>query len=323
MRKILLPILFILFAAQSQAFAQDDDAELGSTQDTAPALRDENSIMDESDLEPINPAPPQERAEPRPTAVPSASVAPKQPAPLAKERPESVAPKSSSEGFRLLDGRRKPGSTFGFGVSRPTSIGKYNHYDYLYGKPRSFPTFYGGYYLGSYLFDFGIVGRSAYYSAQGHPLATRDSIQTPQKGDLEGQLKDDNQKIALTLIPLQTTAELAISPFKVRWIVLRGWMGWEYLYVQETIEPSLASTTTNTSSGTYTSAGWNSGVVTGVMASFSMTGLDPRADYSMRALGIDRMYLSLSFDIVKTVQAKMGNFDRKTYGIAFSFEGLR
>ncbi|HYX34048.1 MAG TPA: hypothetical protein VE954_13120 [Oligoflexus sp.] len=316
MRNICLLALLALNALAPQVLAQDDDAELGKPQPTPEAPG--SSILDESDeVEPVQPLPPLPPVSTRSAPVVVRDVpepAPPPPAPAAAE-------KSQSSGFSLIEGRRRPGATFGFGATRPEKLGKFNHYNYLYGKEKVSPHFYGGYYLFSYLVDFGLVGRVGYYHAEGHPLAARP--ETPLKRDLVDELKDENQKLGLTLIPTQLALEVAISPFKTRWVVFRGWMGMEYLYVQETIEPDLPSTSTTDTASTYTSSGWNQGIATGVMASFSLTGLDARSDNSLRSLGVDRYYLSFFLENVTTTRDKFGNFDRKNYGIAFSFEGLR
>lgn len=321
MRNICLLALLALNALAPQLQAQDDDAELGKAQ--PPSEDPRSSIVDDSDpIEPEVqdlPPPPPPVVAPRPAPVVSQAVEepppPPPPAPAADEKGRE------SSGFSLTEGRRRPGATFGFGAVRPLNIGKYNHYEYLYGKERISPYFYGGYYLFSYLLDIGLVGRVGYYHAEGHPLAQRPTL--PLDRNLENEPKDRNQKLGLTLIPTQISAEVALAPFKTRWVVFRGWMGMEYLYVQETIEPDLPSDATSDSSSTYTSSGWNRGLVTGVMASFSLTGLDSRSDNSLRALGVDRYYLSVFGENITTTSDKFGNFDRKTYGIAFSFEGLR
>jgi hypothetical protein len=316
MRNICLLALLALNALAPQLHAQDDDAELGKVQ--PPPEVPESSIVDDSDpMEPeapVTPMPP-----PTPPVV-ARDIDPPPPAAPPPAAAPAEEPKSSS-GFSLVEGRRRPGVTFGFGASRPDNIGKYNHYEYLYGKEKVSPYFYGGYYLFSYLLDFGLVGRVGYYHAEGHPLAERPGL--PLERDLENELKDTNQKLGLTLIPTQISAEVALAPFKTRWVVFRGWMGIERLYVQETIEPDLPATSTTSSASTYTSSGWNEGLVTGVMASFSLTGLDARSDNSLRSLGVDRYYLSVFAENITTTRDKFGNFDRKNYGIAFSFEGLR
>jgi hypothetical protein len=316
MRNLCLLALLAWNALAPQLQAQDDDAELGQAQ--PPPEVPDTSIIDDSDpIEPQAPVPPP--IPPAPRAAPVVTEAVEEPPPPpATEVEES----KESSGFSLIDGRRRPAATFGFGATRPDNIGKYNHYEYLYGKERISPYFYGGYYLFSYLFDIGLVGRVGYYHAEGHPLAERPT-DLPLKRNLENEPRDENQKLGLTLIPTQISAEVALSPFKTRWVVFRGWMGMEYLYVQETIEPDLPSGSTSASASTYTSSGWNQGLVTGVMASFSLTGLDARSDNSLRSLGIDRYYLSIFAENITTTRDKFGNFDRKQYGIAFSFEGLR
>jgi hypothetical protein len=315
MRNTCLLALLAWNALVPQLHAQDDDAELGKAQ--PPPEVPESSIVDESDpIEPELPPPPP--LLPAPRQAPVVTKAGAEPAPQPSAPAEE---KSGTSGFSLVEGRRRPGATFGFGAVRPDNIGKYNHYEYLYGKERISPYFYGGYYLLSYLFDIGLVGRVGYYHAEGHPLAERPTL--PFEQNLENELKDSNQKLGLTLIPTQISAEVALAPFKTRWVVFRGWMGMEYLYVQETIEPDLPSTATTSSASTYTSSGWNQGLVTGVMASFGLTGLDARSDNSLRSLGVDRYYLSVFAENITTTSDKFGNFDRKNYGIAFSFEGLR
>jgi hypothetical protein len=316
MRNICLLALLALNALAPQVLAQDDDAELGKAQ--PPPEVPESSILDESDPAEA-PAPPLPPGPARTAPVVVQDVA--EPAPPTPPPPPSPPAPSASSGFSLTEGRRRPGATFGFGATRPDKIGKYNHYNYLYGKERISPHFYGGYYLFSYVVDFGLVGRVGYYHAEGHPLSERPLL--PLDHDLENEVKDNNQKLGLTLIPTQIAAEVALSPFKTRWVVFRGWMGVEYLYVQETIEPDLPSNATSSKASTYTSSGWNQGLVTGVMASFSLTGLDARSDNSLRSLGVDRYYLSIFAENITTTRDKFGNFDRKNYGIAFSFEGLR
>jgi hypothetical protein len=317
MRNICLLALLALNAVAPQLQAQDDDAELGRVQ--PPPDAPHSSILDENHPAepklPVNPVPP-----PKPPVVTrDLEQAPPPPPPPAPA--EAAEEKESSGGFSLVEDRRRPGATFGFGATRPENIGQYNHYEYLYGNERYSPYFYGGYYLFSYVFDIGLVGRVGYYHAEGHPLAVRPTL--PVNGDLTNERKDDDQKLGLTLIPTQISAELALAPFKTRWVVFRGWMGIERLYVQETIEPNLPSSASSSSASTYTSSGWNEGLATGVMASFSLTGLDARSDNSLRSLGLDRYYLSLFAENITTTRDKFGNFDRKQYGIAFSFEGLR
>jgi len=313
MRNICLLALLTLNTLATHALAQDDDAELGKAQ--APAEIPESSIVDDSDaVEPDDPpvAAPQAAA---PQAAPMVGVADEPPPPP----PEPA--QTGSSGFSLTEGRRRPGASFGFGAFRPYDIGKYNHYNYLYGKEKAAPYFYGGYYLFSYLVDIGLVGRVGYYHAEGSPLSARPTL--PLDRDLDGEAKDSSQKLGLTLIPVQLSTEVALAPFKTRWVVLRAWMGLEQLYVQETVEPRLPSSAKENSASTYTTSGWNQGLATGFMVSLSLTGLDARSDNSLRSLGIDRFYLSGFAENITTTSDKLGNFDRKTYGIAFSFEGLR
>lgn len=313
MRKFSLLALFAWSAIAPQLLAQNDDAERGGTRKSSgKELREDSILTDErhSAVKKSLQRAQVEAAEPLSDPTPAAA-------------PVHTAEKKSTPIFSFLEGRRRPGATFGFTVAKPQQIGVYNHYDYLYGKKNYSPGFYGGYYLGSYFLDFGVVGRTSYYHAEGHPLASRKDLDLPLKGNLTDQAKDKNQKLALTLIPLQVAAEVALSPFTTRWVVLRGWMGYEQLYVQETVDASLPNAGGTNEGGTYANTGWNAGRALGWMVSFSLTGLEARSDNSLRSLGIDRYYLSFYGENVKTQTSKMGNFDRKIYGIAFSFEGLR
>jgi|GEM_PF-2957266 hypothetical protein len=221
--------------------------------------------------------------------------------------------------------RRRPGSTFGLGVGAVQEIGAFNHYEKFYGAPQRFGSFYAGYYLYSYFVDFGVMGKLGYYGDRGHPLKSLPAGETvPLNKNLPDSIEvDKNQNLELTLIPAQVLLDLAISPLASRRIVLRGWVGYEQLYVQEVLKPNLPSGASSAEVSTYKSSGWNTGTVVGGMVSISLTGLEPRSDYALRAIGIDRTYISPYAEIVTTRDDRMGNYDRRIYGIAFSFESLR
>lgn len=238
---------------------------------------------------------------------------------LQEEQEKAKAPAKS-----WLDQRRKPGGIFGLGVYRPEHIGKYQNFETLYGNTRYQPEFYAGYYLLSYFADIGLMFRGAYYTASGHPISSRKNLEIPNTKSLDNVSLDKNQELKLVLIPLQLVGELAISPLPVRWLVLRGFWGYEWLYVQESIEPRIGSAkSVDRESTSYAVAGYNEGMVLGATLSLSLTGIEPRSDYALQALGLDRMYINLSQSNVSTVKDKMGNFDRKGLSISFSFEALR
>lgn len=239
--------------------------------------------------------------------------------------PSVSRPDESESSQSWLSGRRRPGAYVGLGVSRANEVGNLNYYEVLYGKKENQFNFFAGYYLYSYLVDFGLGTNVAYYSARGNPVKAIPGQSVPISGRLPAEtVIDKGQEIELTLIPVQVLAQLAFSPFASRRIVLRAWAGLEQLYVQESLKPKLPSDANLSSDAkTYVNRGWNSGTVYGAMISISLSGLEPRSDFALKSLGIDRTFISPFIEIVKTNDAKMGNFDRQAYGIAFNFESLR
>ncbi|MCX6131238.1 MAG: hypothetical protein NTX25_19535 [Proteobacteria bacterium] len=321
MRNLIFAIVFAGIGYTSFALAQDDDADLGVKPDKT--MSGAESLIDQAPDEAIE----KSETENHPKIPPKSRANLASPAHLEAKHSDAtvveVKPIESSDKTGFLSGRRRPGASFGLGLAQVASLGKYNHYDYLYGKKNRMLSMYAGYYLGSFLFDLGLITRIGYYSANGHPLESRGTIGKTFERDLTNEVVDRNQKLELTLIPVQPVVELALSPFKTRWLILRGWFGMEFLYVQESLQPNLPNSQAESNTKTYANTGWNSGLTMGGMVSFSLNGLEPRSDYSLRSIGIDRFFISPFIEIVKTTQAKFGNFDRKNYGIAFSFEGLR
>ena len=221
--------------------------------------------------------------------------------------------------------RRKPSTIFAFGVSQLTELGKYDLYERLYGSKGKMLFFQSGYYLYTYGVDLGISTKVGYYNDKGHPLQSLSDLTVPIEGNLPATAAvDQKQNIELTLIPVQARLELAYSPFPVsRRITLRGWIGPEFTFVQEALRPNLPSTADIPAGTSLVSKGWNQGLVTGAMISVSLNGIEARSDFALRSIGIDRTHLGLFYEVMKTTQDKMGNYDRKEYGINFTFEGLR
>lgn len=305
---ILLPLFAALLAWQPLAQAQEEESELAQ----------ENEVQDESDptLE-----------SPTPLTSPMATAA--EPTPLAVEEEEPIPEPEQPSTIPETRSRRAPSTIFGVGVGRPDTIGEYNHYEKIYGKFERMMSLQMGYYLYTYGIDIGVSAKFGYFSASGHPLrsltANDVTLETPLKRDIPDNFTTDpKQKVDLTLIPVQTLLELAYSPFPVsRRIVLRAYVGPEFLYVQETLKPNIPSTETVPAGTQLVSKGWNRGLVTGAMISISLNGIEARSDFALKSIGVDRTYISPFMEMVTTTNDKMGNYDRKIYGISLQFEGLR
>ncbi len=239
--------------------------------------------------------------------------------------PEPEAPSSIPE----TRARRAPSTLFGVGLARNSAIGEFNHYDRIYGKPENIGYFQLGYFLYTYGIDLGLSARFGYLNSKGAPLrsltADGQTLETPLEGDIPSNYQTDSrQRVELTLIPVQTLLEVAYSPFPVsRRIVLRGYIGPEFLYVQEVLKPNIPSTQSVPAGTQLVSKGWNRGLVTGAMVSICISGIEARSDYALKSIGVDRTYISPFMEIVKTTNAKYGNYDRNSYGISLQFEGLR
>lgn len=308
---ILATLLSILVSGQPMAVAQDE-------QDEAAA---DNEVQDEADptLETPQdvPGPVASSDEPVPQ---TATVAPED-EPIPEPESPTTIPETRS--------RRKPSTLFALGIGKPQEIGEYNHYEKIYGKIETIKQVQMGYFFYSYFIDVGVSAKFGYFNASGHPLKSlssgTDRLETPLKRDIPDNFATDpNQKVELTLIPVQTLLELAYSPFPVsRRIVLRGYIGPEFLYVQETLKPNIPSTASVPTGTQLVSKGWNRGLVTGAMISISLNGIEARSDFALKSIGVDRTYISPFYEIVKTTNDKFGNYDRKIYGISLQLEGLR
>lgn len=344
-QRLVLAGLLLLSPSALPAQSEGEDQELPSdaqeeTEDEGNAAATQDSAADQS-----SEAEPEENS-----AAPAASPAAPEPSPTVPE-PSPVVPensesepspdvpatdttkaddKESRPALKDTDDspRRAPGAYFGLGLGKVTDLGKYNHYKIFYGSEKNMMLLHSGYYFFTKVVDFGASLKLGYYQATGHPLASLASLgglQPPIKEDLPANtVTDPNQKLELTLIPAQLLLNLAYSPFyQSRRLVLRGWFGVEFLRVEETLSADIPPDVSNSGVSKFTQSGWNQGVVTGGMLSISLSGLEPRSDYALRSMGIDRVYLSPFFEIVTTTDDKMGNYDRKTYGILIDFEGLR
>ncbi|MBC7660388.1 MAG: hypothetical protein H7249_11870 [Chitinophagaceae bacterium] len=242
---------------------------------------------------------------------------------------KAIPPLAGSEGQQAtipdLLIRRRPSSLLSFSLAKVQNLGENDHYQRLYGTPNKMGFIQTGYYVYSNQVDIGFSAKFGYYNASGHPLTSLSGLSVPVKGDLPDSVQvDKKQSITMTLIPVQALFEAAYSPFPVsRRITFRGWIGPEFTFVQETLKPNLPTTTTAPAGTSLVSKGWNQGIVTGGMVSISITGVESRSDYALKSIGVDRTYISPFVEYMKTTNDKMGNLDRKIYGISITFEGLR
>ncbi len=269
-----------------------------------------------------------DQEEPSPTPASAAPV----PAEVHAVDPQNTHPELSDDyktpepsHAPFPESRRRPSHFLSFGLGKVGDIGKYNHYDKLYGRTNKTGFFHAGYFLyTAAVLDLGLSGRFGYYSAKGHPLTSLNGQSTPVNGDLGDVQTDSRQSIELTLVPVDILFNLAFSPFPVsRRLVIQGWIGPEFTFVQETLKPNIPSSSTVPANSSLVSKGWDQGIVTGVMLSISINGLEARSDYALKSIGIDRTYIGPYYEIVKTTNDHMGNYDRKEYGLSFIFQGLR
>lgn len=322
-KSLLVAALFGMAANSAHpayAFTQDADTIQGE-EALPPPLSDEiqdepNPTLEARDTPAPNPTPDSESVEEKKEEVVTESPEPNS----AEAKTEAPVLKSDTSYVR-----RRPSSIFAFGLGQVQEMGEYNHYERLYGAKGKMGILQTGYYVYTYGVDIGFSAKFGYYHDNGHPLTSLSNLDVPVKGNLpDTAVIDPKQNIELTLIPVQALLELAYSPFPVsRRIVFRGWAGPEFLFVQEALKPNLPDNQTAPDGTSLVSKGWNQGMVTGAMVSISINGIESRSDYALKAIGVDRLYISPFVEIVKTTNDKMGNYDRKVYGINLSFEGLR
>lgn len=232
----------------------------------------------------------------------------------AKE-PDSEKNKSSQSRWK------KRAYHFGVGIAKPNSFGnEYNHYEKLFGKPRIHPQVWGEYYFFNLGVDIGFRSSIAYYTARGNVAKNLDPNSFPLEQDLTDDQIDHSQVSRLTLIPVQAAAVISYSPLPSRWLILQGWYGRQWVYVQNTMAPKDSEQEAGT---TFLNNGWNEEQVYGAAISLDLSWIDHRSTYSMKVFGISGIYLTPFFEVHKAVKSRFGAYDRSNYGLMFTFESIR
>lgn len=210
---------------------------------------------------------------------------------------------------------------FGVGAAKPFSIGnQYNHYDKLFGAPELYPEVWGEYYFLHFVgFNLGFRSKLAYYSDKGNPARNVGTTNFPLETDLTDDQVDTSQDSHLTLIPIETSLALSYSPWASRPIVVQGWYGLNWVFVENTMSPKTDASSAGNSE-VFLNQGWNREATYGLAMSFSLSWLDQKAAYSLEVFGITNMYVTPFFESVTGQQTSYGVFDRETFGVMFTFE---
>jgi hypothetical protein len=304
-------------------FAQDEDGDIQFAPENDPAATDDQSDMmykDEDD-QPKSAAPVPAPAEPQ-----------AEPQPAAPAQPDATPALDLSSGRRdVLFGSYR----VRLSLARP-DFEKLRFYDKLYGRESLYPTLAADWYFWDWYATLGVSFRGGFYTAEGkaakqlgNPVAKFPDDVTDD--DIEA---DENSKTTMTAIPMQVCLTAEITPLRQKWLVVDGYIGYEYLYWQEVRETKSAGTdstaamiqsdsTAEASDDSLTNQGSQNGTVLGFSANILLNGLDEASANSMRgALGLGNIYISPFMEYARTL-SKAPDFSRTTMGIGFTFESIK
>ena len=210
-------------------------------------------------------------------------------------------------------------------VNRPTFNEGQKDYEIFYGKPKDYLSIGGDWFPLDWWVNPGLSLKMSGYSVSG--LAGKQNT--------DGTVSpDENSKTNLLFIPIQGAFKVELTPFRKKWLVLDGWVGYEYGWWQETTANSASisawrmatdtTTTKSTDTSKLTSKGVKSSTTFGLAANILLNALDQRSVRSMvSTMGISHVYLSPYFESVRTINKTGLTFGRNVYGIGFTFETIK
>lgn len=235
---------------------------------------------------------------------------------LSAQAKESTATRQASFQYSLVE---KDAPSLGndfkikLGFTRP-SFSKIVHYDALYGGPSNYLGLQVAKYFWGDEFPLGLAFNLGYYKDEGNAASTA----TPEDGSIDSSEIDHDQKINLTLIPIQLNLTTHWHLFE-NFLVLDLWAGYENMIVQESRELSSESDK-ETKTKAYTNLGTNTGVAFGLGIGFRIDQLDGSTKSSLRSMDIGAIYLQPFLEVVTQSSTKMGDFSRSAIGLMVSFE---
>lgn len=190
-------------------------------------------------------------------------------------------------------------------------------YEKVYGTTSVMPALAVDYFFFDWYATLGLTFRMAYYSDTGRAVKASE-------GDY---VKDEQGKVDLTLIPLQSGVTVEATPFGYKWLVASGWFGAEATYFQEVRprdnESEASGDETSKDNRKYTNSFWRYATAFGGALNIRIDSMDPVASGSLGVMGLRAIYLSPYIEIVqKTGNDKM-HLSRRVMGLGFTFESIR
>jgi hypothetical protein len=229
---------------------------------------------------------------------------------------------------RLYGSRLFGESRIHLGVHKPVFTERQKFYDKLYGAPSTYGSVGGDWFPVDWWVNPGLTMRLSGYSASGKAAVGAPTAQEVSDGNIT---LDQDSKTSLLFIPLMAGIKVEMTPFRRKWIVLEGWMGYEYGWWQETRQStstasiqiwSLAEETSN--APVLTNKGNKRAIVMGASANILLNWLDESGVRSMiSTMGISHVYLSPFFETVKSLSTDGMSFGRNVFGVGFTFESIR
>jgi hypothetical protein len=303
------------------SFAQDEDPAPPLPETTIPSS--ESTDSDEP-IESPDPAETTEPADlPEPSETPDAETSPAV-EPEAEAAPPAEQPTAPTEEPAKVEKAEEPTSEpaeskgthvtgrykIHIGGAKPKFTDKFINHDKYYGKTNVHPQMYVDYLFFDWYATLGVNFGLGYYRDE-------DKAAAASGGEADSSTE-------LVAIPVQANVVAQFVPSRSSFLSLSVWTGLESIYVQESIHPKGASTddTTDKASTTVFS-GWNTGRVVGAGLGIRLDPLESTSVSSLEFLGIGSVYLTPYIEQVQTINRKMMDMTRASYGILFTFETLR
>lgn len=264
----------------------------------------------------------------------SEPAVPETPKAVLAAEPPPVAEADNSEidarNSRLYGNRLFGQTRINLAVNRPDFTEQKEIREKLYGAPVMHPSLTVDWFPFDWWVNPGLALRAAGYTVTGKAAKGSPTQSELDSGDVE---IDENSKTRLLFIPLMAAAKVEMTPFRGKWLVLEGWVGYEYGWWQETrdvaasvrpIRMAAADGTTDDNDSVLTTKGSKKSMVVGAAANILLNWLDEKSVRSMvDTMGMSHIYLSPFFETVRSTDTQGLSFNRNTIGLGFTFESVK
>ena len=210
-------------------------------------------------------------------------------------------------------------------------------YKTLYGDERWYPALQADWFAFDWYATLGLTYRIGYYTAKGYAaqenaakdiggIGTNSDAGNINSSNIRaGEFTDDVQKdlngpTELTFLPMQAGLTAEFTPFWKKWLVLDLSLGLERSFLQE-VRTGTSGGQASSDDEYLTSSTWKSSIFYNASLNILLNPLDEPAVASLRsAMGLDAIYLSPFYEVVKPLTDTGLQLSRTAIGIGFTFE---